>query len=263
MLCETRGGGGTYPGDGAPAKGRQSHQLVGAEPVPGVRRVVVPQPVEVGLPPGEKGGEGAGEGVALAAAPLPAPAEVVHERGAVVAGAVGYVVRGTLLDDGDAAEGAGELLHAVRLLCRWRGVIVEAEGVAEALELDDVGRQHGGRVAPDQVRVPLDDLQRVGVEDDGHAALPGGLDDAGDGVVHEGVAAEAGPDDQDVQARQHGDDGRGYLLGVAVLPVRRALLLLLVLPHEGVHHEVGRVRLDDGSGAGRADYMRLRYTQKT
>lgn len=182
------------PGDGAAAESGERKGFGGGQVV-----LVVPELVVVGLSVGEEGGQRTGQSVALASGALQASLVVV-DKGDL---AVGNVVLCALLDDGGAAKGLGQLFAQ---LCRVAGG-VDALCLCQAAELDDVGGQDALGAALDQLRAVLDDEEAVGVDDEGDALFAGFLDDAGAGFLHGLVAAETGPDDDDVQARQHVGDG--------------------------------------------------------
>jgi hypothetical protein len=69
--------------------------------------------------------------------------------------------------------------------------------------------------------------------------------------LHDWVATETGADDDNVKTVQHGN----HVLGDCVDGLVFAHVLFLA--HVGVHHQVGRVGLDDCAGTGLADDVGL------
>lgn len=251
----------SHLGDGTPRKRRQPNQLLAAQLI----LADIPQLVEVRLPPRQERGHRARQRVTLPATPLLAALRVDHQRDVPV----GDVVLLPLLDDSHAPQLPRQRLDP-RALARFLPlgdaglfVRVDAQGLAQAAELDDVGGEHGVGVAADDVRLLLHEEEGVGVEDEGDGLAAGGAEDARDGCLHERVAAEAGPGDEDVQAREEGGYGGGDLLWVGVWVLGERLGREMVrsvrrrLAHEWMHHEVGRIRFDHSSRCWSAYYMGL------
>jgi hypothetical protein len=103
----------------------------------------------------------------------------------------------------------------------------------------------------DQIRTSLSQVKSVGVKDKCNTLLPRLGEHTSAGLLHDRVTAETRTDDDHVQAVQHGDD----ILGDRVDGVVLAHVLLLA--HVRVHHEVGRVGLDDCAGTGLTDDVGL------
>lgn len=227
------------PGDGAAAVSNVCEQLVGGHVV-----LVVPQLIEVGHAVGEKRRQRASKSVTLAASSLQTALAAADDG----LGAVGDVVDGALLDD----------RHATERVCQFGaefffrlGVDVDVLALGQTAEFDYVGCEDAVLVAVDKVWTGLCQVKTVGVKHKGNALLPGLGEDASAGLLHDGIATETRADNNDVEAVQHGD----HVLGDCVDGLVFAHVLFLA--HVGVHHQVGRVGLDDCAGTGLADDVRL------
>lgn len=223
LECQSR----ALPGDGTATVSNVLEQLVGVHVV-----LVVPQPVEIGHAVRQQRRERAGQSVALAASSL----QTTLARADDGLLAIGNVVDRALLDNGDATEGVRQLGAKLVLLSF---VDVDVLALSQTTELDDVGREDAVLVAVDQVRASLGQVESIGVQDECDALFLRLSDDAGASLLHGRVASKTRADDDDVEAVEHSD----HVLGDAV--DRLVLADVLLLAHVGVHHEVGRVGLDD------------------
>ena len=196
------------PGNGTASVRHQRQRLGPAEVV-----VVVPDAVVVCLPPGQERSKRTGQSVSLATSTL----ESTLDLGGEGVLAVGDVVNPTLLDDGGATVGLGELLAQCGwVFCRW----VDVLGLGQASELDNVWRQDTVFVTLDKFGTCLGQPQTVGVEDKGNALLSCFGDDTRASLQHGFITTETGTDDNDVETAQHGGDSGGNAVdGVRLVDV--------------------------------------------
>lgn len=170
---------------------RQRHTLVQIA-------LVVPNLIEVRAPVSQQRAQASSQSIALATGALGAALAVGDER----VRAVADVVLCALLDDRGATVGLGELFAQLFRVA----LCVDAHCVCQAAELDHVGREYAFFIPFDEVRARARKHETIRVEDEGDVLLAGFGDDARAGFEHAFVAAEAGADDDDVQAGEHGEN---------------------------------------------------------
>ena len=228
------------PGDGTAAVSDVSKQLIGAHVV-----LVIPKLVKVSHTVGQESCQRASQCVTLATGSLQATLTTGNDGVFTVRD----VIDRPFLDDSHATEGIGQLGAQLVLLL---GVDINVLTLRQAAELDHVRRENAVLVSVHQVWASLGKVQSVGVEDECNTLLPGFSKDASAGLLHGRVATETRADDNHMETVQHGDDILGDRVDGFVLAH------VLLLAHVGVHHEVGRVGLDDCSSGGLADNVGLR-----
>lgn len=242
----------TYSRDGGATKGCQAKQFFRIQFV-----TVVPETIEVGTAPAQEGRDAARQRVALPSAALEAALQIHHHGGLAVADHVLCA----LLHNGHAAQRLGERLHLGRGLLAVPGLLsaLNLETLPQPAELNDIGRQDNLFPAHKKLGVAADDGQRIGIQHHGHLLLAGRSEHLGTRLLHERVPAQTWADHEDVQPTEHLNDLSGDLIGVRVGRRRRAAAGRVRgrLAHQRVHHQVGRVSLDNGAGAGCADDVRL------
>lgn len=227
------------PGDSTAAVSDVGKQLVGVHVV-----LVVPESVEVGHAVGQQSCKTASEGVTLATSSLQTALTAADEGFLPIRD----VVDGTLLDNGDTAEGIGQLSAQLVLLAL---VDVDVLALRQTAKLDDIGGQDAVLVSLDKVWASLSEVETIGVKDERHALLLSLRDYSRASLLHGWVASETGADDNDVQTVEHSN----YVLGDAVN--RLILADVFLLAHVRVHHQVGGVGLDNGARAWLANNVGL------
>merc|ERR1712000_630368 len=93
---------------------------------------------------------------------------------------------------------------------------LDFQGVAKALELDDVGRKYGVLVAPDKIRGFLDHEQGICVQNHRHILLSCCPDDLRNGSLHQRVPPKPWAHHEDMEPGKHVDDARRDLLGISI-----------------------------------------------
>ena len=181
--------------------------------------------------PAQEGPQAAGEDVPLAAAPPPGAGA---RHGQDVVRARYQVLRSFQNYHSSGAEGVGQGHQIVRFAFGRRGPRLAQDGVGQARELARVrSEDESAGVADDEVGLLRHQEQAVGV-DHQRLLLVGRtvsavVDDHGHGLQDLGVPPHTRPDHQHVEDRQDGLDVREGVVEV----------------EDGVHNELGAVRLDD------------------
>ena len=160
---------------------------------------MLPYAIMIGLPIRQQRRQTPRQRIALPTRPLQSALPITHQR----MPSITNIVLLTLLNDSHPTKRLRQPLAHVRRIAR---LAIHPLALQQPAELDHVRRQDALGAALHQLRPRLREVQPIGVQHKGDAALARLLDHARARVLHRLVAPETRADDDDVQPAEHRDD---------------------------------------------------------